>query len=157
MIGYWQEGDVLDSRPFNWGNEEDLEWYHYSGAREALELAAQTDLLEKLDYAGYDDGQLYCIPTDEDCPVTYEAGAWSDSEGNYFVAGYQKGKNQYKDLVYLINGKLYSPARQTTFDYHRAENLFNEDAISTNSHWFFGGFRDGKLLIKRYLDYKYVG
>lgn len=157
MIGYWQEGDVLESRPFDWNNKEDFEWYNYSGARAALERAAQTNLLEKLNYGVYDDGQLYCLPTDADCPVAYDAGAWSDERGNYFVAGYQKGKDAYQDLVYLINGKLYSPARATTLDYHRTNQLFDEGATGANSHRFFGGFKEGKLMIKRYLDYKYVG
>lgn len=155
MIEYWQEMEDLDTRSFDW--IEDKEWFPYSWAKEALELGAQTNLLQKLNYVAYDDGQLYCVPSDEDCKLTYEAGAWSDGKGNYFVAGYQKGKNEYKDLVYLINGKLYIPARQTTIDYRRTNKIFDKDATGANSHWFFGGFKDGKLLVKRYLDYKYVG
>lgn len=160
MIGYWQDGDVgdvLKSLPFDWNSEEDLEWYSYSGARAALELAAQTNLLEKLNYVAFDDGQLFCLPTDEDCLVAYDSWAWSDEEGNYFVAGYQKGKNNYQDLLYLINGKLYSPARATTLNYHRANQLFDEGATGANSHRFFWGFKNGKLVIKRYLDYTYTG
>lgn len=66
-------GDVLKSLPFDWNSEEDLEWYSYSGAKVALELAAQTNLLEKLNYVAFDDGQLFCLPTDEDCLVAYDS------------------------------------------------------------------------------------
>lgn len=111
--------------------------------------------MQKLNYVAYDDGQLYCVPSDEDCKLTYEAGAWSDGQRNYFVAGYQKGNDEYKDLVYLINGKLYTPSRKT--DPYRFERMFDENVVGKPSHWFFGGFKDGKLLVKRYLDYKYVG
>lgn len=141
MFGEWvlddPDGERIDWALFDWNNEYDLQWYPYSGSKVALELASHTNLLEKLNYVAYDDGQLYCDDSDSDCLVSYESGAWSDEEGNYFVAGYQKGKIDYSDLVYLINGKLYFPERNYV-DNQRDEKILFDKIIGANSHRFFG-------------------
>lgn len=119
----------------------------YSGGLIAAERALSSGFLSVLDPT-YDEVQLIKISGDQDTEIIYGNGAWSDVNGNYFVAGRRYFTGRF---FYVINDKLYDPAifGSQGFDLERFDN-----GQKVNSEWFFGGFRGKIPLVKRVLNFE---
>lgn len=122
-------------------------FFMYSWAAYALENWLAKEHLRRIVYA-YDDWLLYINPDDEDLPINYWAGAWSDGSGNYFLAWY----NWDNKLLYQINDILFDPGEWNG----NKDNLFDEDNNKWDSMRYFWWFRDWKVVVNRFLDYHYL-
>ena len=121
--------------------------FNYSWAAYSLEKWLSKEHLRRINYA-YDDWLLYINPDDEDLPINYWAGAWSDWSWNYFMAWY----NWDNKLLYQINDILFDPGNG---NWHK-DDLFDENNNKWDSRWFFGWFRDWKVIVNRFLEYHYL-
>ena len=119
----------------------------YSGGLMAAKKALSSGFLSVLDPT-YDEVQLIKMSGDQDTEIIYGNGAWSDVNGNYFVAG----RRSFSDkILYVINDKLYDPAilGSQGFDLEKFDK-----GQKVNSEWFFGGFRGKIPLVKRVLNFE---
>ena len=133
----------------NWKFVDEMaEWFFsYSWAAYALEKGLSKEYLRLMNHV-YDEWQLYINPNDQDLAINYSAGAYSDEEWNYFLAGFNfDGK-----LYYQINDILFDPGENTE-DYDK--NLWTPN-YKWNSLRFFWGFKDWKIIVNRFLDYHYL-
>ena len=122
-------------------------FFRYPWAAYALEKWLSKQYLRRVAYA-YDDWILYINQDDEDLPINYWAGAWSDGSGNYFIAWY----NWDNKLYYQINDILFNPGEG---NWHK-DNLFDEKDNKWDSMWYFWWFRDWKAIVNRFLEYHYL-
>ncbi len=119
----------------------------YSGGLIAAERALSSGFLSVLDPT-YDEVQLIKISGDPDTEIIYGNKAWSDVNGNYFVAGRRYFTGRF---FYVINDKLYDPSifGSQGFDLEKFDK-----GQKINSEWFFGGFRGKIPLVKRVLNFE---
>lgn len=122
-----------------------LSLFWRSGSVYALEKALSVWWMKEIYYI-YDDGQLYINPDDDDLKINYEIWARSDGK-NYFVGW----KDLSDSLVYLINDYYFNPGKLNKNEI----NLFDTNS-SWNSIWYFGGVKDGKIIVNRFKDYHYL-
>lgn len=115
----------------------------------ALKKALGSGLLLASDDGTFDTPSLYCLDHDIDCENMLSVGSWSDDQWNYFAAGIRDWNYyEYKNIFYAINGKLYDPGIQD-------ENLLWEWK-PYSSRWLFGGFQNGKLVVKKIKNLTYT-
>lgn len=128
-------------------DESAKSFFTYSWAAYALEKGLAKEYLTMVDYL-YDDWMLYINQDDEDLPINYWVGAWSDGSWNYFMAWHSvEGK-----FLYQINDILFDPGQGNG----NKDNLFDESNNKWDSRWYFWWFRDWKVIVNRFLEYHYL-
>ena len=112
----------------------------------ALQKALKSGLLSKAVPPYYNTPGLFCAENDPDCETTYDIGSRSDTQGNYFVAGERTDLPDKK--LYAINDQLYLPWEGSRG--FSSEN--GELSGQRTTPWFFGGIKEGNLIVKRMVD-----
>ena len=147
FINWYPEAAYTFVKDGTFLDRSDESFFNYSWAAYALEKWLSKEHIRRVNYV-YDDWMLYINQNDEDLPINYWAGAWSDNSWNYFIAWY----NWDNKLVYQINDILFDPGE---WNWHK-DNLFDENNNKWDSRWYFGWFRDWKAIVNRFLEYHYL-
>lgn len=136
-----------------WNEKEQKNSYTYESKFPsfALEKALASWLLSVAIPMVYNTASLYCLENDPDCQNTYDVGAWSDEEWNYFLAG-TRG-TPYEKTLYAINDRVYDPGETHG---ERPSGLSTPDQ-SRESPWLFGGIKDNTIIVKKLKNYRAVG